>query len=78
MEGQWIDFQLPRLEVYKNGSYGFKLSCNSGGLLAIAECPWNIFNPYSEGEEWTGSSQSIEGNFHKDFDLAFEGEIEPQ
>ncbi len=76
-EGQWIDFKLPALEVNKNGSYGFKLSCNSGGMLAIAECPWNVFNPYSDGEEWIGSSQLIEGNFHKDFDLAFEGEIEP-
>lgn len=77
IEGQWLDFELHRFEVNKDGSYGFKLSCNNGGMLAIAECPWNIFNPYAEGEEWIGSSQSLEGNFHKDFDLAFEGEIEP-
>jgi hypothetical protein len=78
MEGQWTDFELPRLQVNKNGSYGFKLSCNGGGMMAIAECPWNNFNPYREGEEWIGSSQLIEGNFYKDFDLAFEGEIETQ
>ena len=77
IEGQWIDFEIPSMEVNKNSSYAFKLSCASGGMLAIAECPWNIANPYPEGEEWIGSSLSIAGNFHKDFDLAFEGEIEP-
>ena len=77
MEEQWIDFDIPAMQVNKNSGYAFKLSCNSGGMLAIAECPWNLTNPYAEGEEWIGSSQSLEGNFHKDFDLAFEGEIEP-
>lgn len=77
MEGQWIDFEIPAMEVNRNSSYAFKLSCNSGGMLAIAECPWSIANPYAEGEEWIGSSNSVAGNFHKDFDLAFEGEIEP-
>jgi hypothetical protein len=76
MEGQWIDFEIPAMQVNKNSSYAFKLSCNSGGMLAIAECPWNITDPYAEGEEWIGSSQSPNGDFHKDFDLAFEGEIE--
>lgn len=76
MEGQWISFELPEVDV-KNGShYAFKLSCNHGGMLAIAECPWNVFNPYSDGEEWIGSSVFTEGHFHKDFDLAFEAEIE--
>jgi hypothetical protein len=27
--------------------------------------------------EWVGSSKLQEGNFHKDFDVAFQGEIEP-
>lgn len=75
MEGQWISFNLDGLQVNKNGSYAFRLSCNDGGMLAIAECPWNIANPYSEGEEWIGSSQKTDGTFHKDFDLAFEAEI---
>ncbi len=77
MEGNWISFDLQGLLVNKSRSYGFKLSCNSGGMLAIAECPWNILNPYPDGEEWIGSSQHMEGNFHKDFDLAFECQIEP-
>jgi len=77
MEGQWLNFDLPLLQVNRNGSYAFRLSCNSGGMLAIAECPWSTPNPYKEGEEWIASSQTPEGNFHKDFDLAFEGEIEP-
>ena len=77
MEGNWINFELPAgLIVNKNKSYGFKISCNKGGMLAIAECPWSLTNPYPDGEEWIGSSQAVEGNFHRDFDLAFEAEIE--
>lgn len=75
-ENQWIHFDLPHTEVNKNENYAFKLSCHGEGMLAIAECPWHIQNPYAEGEEWIGSSYKQQGNFHKDFDLAFEGEIE--
>lgn len=75
-ESQWIEFNLPDFEVQKDGYYAFKLSCKGTGMLAIAECPWNITNPYAEGVEWVGSSYLKEGNFNKDFDLAFEGEIE--
>ncbi len=74
-ESQWIEFELPELEVKKDGYYAFKLSCKGTGMIGIAECPWNKTNPYAEGVEWVGSSLQ-EGNFHKDFDLAFEGEIE--
>ncbi|MDB5247456.1 MAG: hypothetical protein JWQ40_1850 [Segetibacter sp.] len=75
-ESQWIEFQFPDVEVDKDSCYGFKLSCTGEGMLAIAECPWHITNPYPDGVEWVGSSSLQEGNFHKDFDLAFEGEIE--
>lgn len=75
-ESQWVEFYLPEVEVKKDGYYAFKLSCKGSGMMAIAECPWNITNPYAEGVEWVGSSYLQEGNFHKDFDLAFEGEIE--
>jgi hypothetical protein len=75
MEGQWINFEIPGVVVNKDDAYAFKLSCNSGGMLAIAECPWTIMNPYADGEEWIGSSQRVQGNFHKDFGLAFEAEI---
>ncbi|WP_018615142.1 hypothetical protein [Segetibacter koreensis] len=75
-ESQWIEFDFPDVEVKKDGYYAFKVSCKGGGMVAIAECPWNITNPYPEGVEWVGTSFLKEGNFHKDFDLAFEGEIE--
>lgn len=75
-ENQWLDFDLPDVKVDKNEHYAFKLSCKGGGMLAIAEAPWNRPNPYAEGVEWIGSSFAEEGSFHKDFDLAFEGEIE--
>lgn len=75
-EEQWIDFELPDVVVNKGETYAFKVSCKGPGMVAIAECPWNIPNPYPEGEEWTGTSALSEGNFNKDFDLAFEAEIE--
>lgn len=75
-ENQWIDFDLQNLLVNKDEQYAFKLECNDGGMLAIAEGPWSIPNPYADGVEWTGSSIAREGSFHKDFDLAFEGEIQ--
>lgn len=75
-ESQWIEFKFPEVEVKKDDYYAFKLCCKGTGLIAIAECPWSITNPYSEGVEWVGSSYLQEGNFYKDFDLAFEAEIE--
>lgn len=75
-ENQWIDFDLQDLQVNKDEQYAFKLQCSGGGMLAIAEGPWTLPNPYTEGVEWTGSSLAREGCFHKDFDLAFQGEIE--
>lgn len=74
-ESQWIEFNFADVEVKKGGYYAFKLSCKGSGMIGIAECPWNITNPYAEGVEWVGSSYLQEGDFHKDFDLAFEGEI---
>lgn len=76
MEGNWISFDLSGLPVSEGNSYAFKIACNNGGMLAIAECPWNIQNPYAPGEQWIGSSLAEEGRFHKDFDLAFEAQIE--
>lgn len=75
-ESQWIEFQLPEIDVKKDHHYAFKICCKGEGMVAIAECPWSITNPYAEGVEWVGSSSSLEGNFYKDFDLAFEAEIE--
>lgn len=75
-ENEWIEFELPDIKVEKDEYYAFKIKCKGAGMLAIAECPWNITNPYAEGVEWIGSSYSVEGAFYKDFDLAFEGEIQ--
>ncbi len=75
MEGGWVEFNLPDVPVTNGACYGFKLSCNSGGMLAIAEAPWHTFNSYTGGEQWIGSSIEKEGNFHQDFDLAFEAEF---
>jgi len=76
-ENQWIEFELQNVKVDKDSHYAFKIECKGEGMLAIAECPWHIPNPYREGLEWIGSSFAGEGSFHEDFDLAFEGEIDP-
>lgn len=75
-ENQWIQFDLPGLMAEKDSSWAFKISCHGNGMIAVAECPWNIVNPYPDGVEWVGSSNKLEGSFNSDFDLAFEGEIE--
>ena len=76
MENQWIAFVFSPLIVSKNEYYGFKLECCGGGMMAIAECPWNNCNPYADGKEWIGSSLGVNGKFQEDFDFAFEGEID--
>ena len=75
-ENQWIEFEIQGIEVHKGECYGFKLTCQKGGMMALAECPWDKPNPYAEGEEWVGSSSLPEGKFQKEFDFAFQGEID--
>jgi len=75
-ENKWIDFTLTDLKVDKNEFYAFKITCKGSGMFAIAECPWSTTNPYAEGIQWTGTSTTPDGIFHKDFDFAFEGFIE--
>ena len=72
MEGAWFKFNLNNTALQVNAHYGFKLRCKSG-LIAIAETPWNFKDIF--GEEWTASSASEKGNFHHDFNLAFQAEI---
>ena len=76
LENQWINFDLSGIEVKQGAHYGFKITCDGDGMVAIAECPWKISNPYKDGLEWVGSSYMKEGKFQEDFDFAFEGEIE--
>jgi len=76
MEGHWLQFGISDVHIKANKQYGFKLSCDNGGMMAIAENPWTVPNPYSDGQEWVGSSENPNGSFHKDFDLAFEAAVE--
>jgi hypothetical protein len=75
-ENQWITFEIPNFEIKNDEVFGFKIACSGAGMLAIAECPWNTPNPYAHGVEWIGSSIAKDGSFYKDFDLAFEAEVE--
>ncbi len=69
-EDIWLHFMLPPVTVAAYEKYAFKLLC-TGGMLAIADAPGTIKNPYAEGKEWTGSPLSAEGKFNEDFDFAF-------
>ena len=75
MEHQWVSFDMNDVDLEHNKQYAFKISCNHGGMMAIAECSWKQPDPYPDGEEWIGSSENPEGNFHPRFDLAFKAEI---
>jgi hypothetical protein len=75
MEQKWIKFPLD-LQLENNRKYVFKISCNHGGMMAIAECSWRELNPYPDGEQWLGSSENPAGSFHPNFDIAFIAEIE--
>ncbi len=74
-EGEWMEFPLHDVVLEPNKQYAFKISCNSGSMMAVAECPWHLKDAYRDGEEWTGSSEMQSGKFHHDFDLAFVAEI---
>jgi hypothetical protein len=74
-EGSWLQFPLHDVVLEPNKQYAFKISCNSGSKMAVAECPWKRGDLYKDGEEWTGSSEMKDGKFHHDFDLAFVAEI---
>ncbi len=73
---QWVSFSFDELRLDASKQYAFKLSCNHGGIMAVAECPWTSKDPYPDGEQWTGSSVNPEGSFHRSFDLSFVAEIE--
>lgn len=73
-EKQWARFDL-NMPVESNKDYAFKISCNHDGMMAVAECTWNVEDPYTDGEEWIGSSKNPNGTFHQHFDLAFVAEV---
>jgi len=74
-EKSWINFPLENILLDEKKKYGFKISCNSGGMMAIAECGWQLPNPYPGGEEWIGSSEEPAGKFHSRFGIAFIADI---
>ncbi|MGI8951971.1 MAG: hypothetical protein ACR2FN_10350 [Chitinophagaceae bacterium] len=76
MENKWIEFEMNNVMLDNEKNYAFKISCNHGGMMAIAECSWKQIDPYPDGIEWIGSSENPEGRFHPNFDLAFIAEIE--
>ena len=75
MEKQWVQFDM-HVELDANQQYAFKISCNHGGMMAIAECKWDAQQPNLMGEQWVASSTEPEGHFHKHFGFAFVAEIQ--
>lgn len=75
MQQQWIQFDM-NIILENTKQYAFKISCNHGGMMAIAECNWQEKDPYPDGEQWVGSSKNPSGCFYRNFDIAFAAEIE--
>ncbi len=75
MAQKWISFDMKQIHLYPERQYAFKVNCNHGGMMAIAECSWKFNDPYPDGEQWVGSSENPAGNFHRNFDIAFIAEI---
>ncbi len=76
-QGQWISFDTNNISMEAGKQYGFKISCNHGGIMAIAEGPLSEGVAYTDGEQWIGNSQNPGGKFYPHFDLAFIAEIQP-
>lgn len=76
MERKWISFEIPNVQLDPNKQYAFKLTCNNGSMIAIAESHWNEKNNYKDGEQWIGSTENPVGNFHLNFDLSFIASID--
>lgn len=75
-ERKWVSFDMNNIALETSKQYGFKISCNHNGTMALAECGWKHKNPYKDGEQWIGSSENPSGNFHRNFDLTFIAEVE--
>lgn len=76
MEKQWVCFELTNIVLDNSKQYAFKISCNNGGMMAIAESHWKEKNIYKDGEQWIASSENPKGAFHRNFDLSFIASIE--
>ncbi|MEX6688708.1 hypothetical protein QTN47_14470 [Danxiaibacter flavus] len=75
-DGQWLEFNMDGIVLDAHRQYGFKISCNNGGMIAIGEGSWTEKDPYPDGEEWTGSSENASGSFYRNHDLTFLATIE--
>jgi hypothetical protein len=67
----WVSFDNLNIPLKKDMTYIFKLSCNHGNMIAIAECGWGKDNYSHNGEQWTGNSENKAGHFHPGFGLTF-------
>ncbi len=76
MQKQWVDFDFNGVKLEAGKQYGFKVSCNHGGIMAIAEGPMSGDVSYADGEQWIGNSKNPLGKFYPHFDLAFIAEIQ--
>lgn len=72
----WVSFSDLNLDVEKNKKYMFKLSCDRGNMVALAECGWGNATSNVEGEQWVGNSENTDGHFHRGFGLSFLAEME--
>ncbi|WP_153799154.1 hypothetical protein [Foetidibacter luteolus] len=75
-QGSWMNFDMGDIMLDAAKQYAFKVDCNHSSLMAIGENHWKEKDPYPDGEEWTASTNNTNGRFHRNFDLAFQADIE--
>ncbi|HNP23586.1 MAG TPA: hypothetical protein PKM63_06055 [Panacibacter sp.] len=71
----WASFNSLDLELERDKDYCFKIDCNDGKMMAVAECAWNNAPGCSDGAEWVGHSANTDGHFFAGFGLTFLAEI---
>jgi hypothetical protein len=67
---EWMDFQLPHLDLKKSSTYGFRLQ-SPDALLALGEVAWASKNKQLHGEEWCINNQEHIEHYYKYFSLVF-------
>lgn len=70
----WMQFQLPAVQLLKENTYGFRLK-SPDAFIAIGEAVWPNKNPYMYGEEWNKNNIDNKENYYRYFSLAFKVEL---
>ena len=71
---KWILFELPPVQLRKDGNYGFRVQANKA-MVALGEAATGTRQPFTFGHEWSGDSIDTRGHYYSYFSLAFKVEL---